>query len=171
MDIRLLTFLEFQNVYFYRFITLACLLPVCGLSLVNLIETDRTDARVVAVGAAVLMWRFSVEWLRLRKCAPAVLHDNELVISSATGHRRIPLASVSSVTSRHSLFMVRRYRSWTDHLAFLEFTLNTGERVHTLAESAVFEFPASKKTLAAIRTAVLTAKSKSIATHQQNGIS
>lgn len=167
MDLRLLTFLEFHNVHFYRFITLAILLPVCVLSLINLLNTGRTDALVVSLGALLMLGRFSIEWLRVSQCAPAFIHDDELVISGAKGHRRIALASVRSIRSRHSLFMVRRYRSWTDHLAFLEITLNNGERIHTLAESAVLEFPAGKKTLAAMRTAVLAAKTRSITARQQ----
>ncbi|MBD9484789.1 hypothetical protein IB229_17540 [Pseudomonas sp. PDM14] len=168
MDVRLLTFLEFSNVHFYRVITLAILLPVCGLSLINLINTGQTDALLMSIGAFILMARFSVEWRRVRQSAPAFLHEDELIISRADGHRRIPLASIRSVRSRHSLFMVRRYRSWSDHLAFLQFTLNNGERLHTLAESAVLEFPAGKKSLSAIRAAVLAAKTRSLAVHQQN---
>lgn len=170
METRLLTYLEFSNVHFYRFITLAFLLPACVLSVVNVSKTGRTDALVVCLGALILMARFSMEWLRVKKSEPAFLHEDELVVSNADGHRRIPLTSISSIRSKHSLFMVRRYRSWTDHLAFLEFTLNNGERVYTLAESAVFEFPAGKKSLTAMRAAVLAAKTKSIATRSPESV-
>jgi hypothetical protein len=104
--------------------------------------------------------RFAVEWRRLSKCAPACIHDDELIVSGASSHRQIPLQEIRSITSSHSIFMVRRYRSWTDHLAFLEFTLSSGERVHTLVESAVFEFPAGKRSLLQMRQAVLAAKRK-----------
>lgn len=167
MDIRFLTFLEFHNVHFYRLITLAILLPMCGLSLINLLQTARTDALVVSLGALLMMWRFSVEWLRVKKCQPAFLHEGDLVVSNTEGHRRIALSKISSVKSRHSFFMVRRYRSWSDHLAFLELTLNDGERLYTLAESAVFESPPAKSTVAAVDAAILSAKMKDIARRQQ----
>lgn len=166
MDVRLLTFLEFSNVHFYRYITLAFLLPACVLSLINLFRTGQADALLFAIGVCVLMARFSVEWRRVTQSAPAFIHEDELVIAHTDGHRRIPLASISSIRSRHSLFMVRRYRSWNDHLAFLQVTLNSGERLHTLAESAVFEFPAGKQTLRALQAAVLAAKTRSIAARQ-----
>lgn len=170
MDVRLLTFLEFNKVHFYRFITLAFLLPICGLSLINLVKTGRTDALLLSIGMLILMARFGVEWRRVRQSAPAFLHEDELLITSADGQHRIPLTRIRSVRSRHSLLMVRRYRSWSHHLAFLEFTLNSGERLHTLAESAVFEFPAGKNTLSAIRAAVLAAKTRSLAVPPQGTI-
>lgn len=169
MDVRFLTFLEFHNVHFYRLITLAILLPVCGLSLLNLIETARTDALVVSLGVLLMMWRFSVEWLRVKRCQPAFLHEGELVVSNTEGHRRVPLSKISSIKSRHSIFMVRRYRSWSEHLAFIEFTLNDGERLYTLAESAVFESPPAKRTVTAVDAAILSAKMKDIAKHEQEG--
>jgi len=104
-----------------------------------------------------------VEWRRLNKAGAASIHNDELIIASENDHRRIPLSSVRSVTSKHSLFMVRRYRSWSEHLGFVEFTLHNGERVYTLAESAVFEWPAAGHSLAAIQAAVVAAKVKSAA--------
>lgn len=166
MDIRFLTFTEFNSVYFYKFITLAILVAVGVLFLFGLADMKRAEIAVIAPGLLVLSWRFAVECFRLQKCGTAFIHNDELVIARDGAHRQIPLTSIRSVTSRHSLFMVRRYRSWTDHVAFLQFTLNNGERVHTLAESAVFEFPAGKKTLSALQAAVLAAKTKSITARQ-----
>lgn len=160
MEIRLLTLLEFQSVYFYKLITLAILLALGGFVLFKLTGTPFAEIRLVALVVLVMAGRFAVEWLRVKKCAPAFIQDAELVLCGATTTRRIPLATIQSVTSKHSLFMVRRYRSFTEHLAFIEVTLNTGERVYTLAESAVLEFPAGKTTLAAIQAAVLDAKVK-----------
>jgi hypothetical protein len=45
-------------------------------------------------------------------------------------------------------------------VAFLQVTLTNGERIHTLVESRVFEFPAGKRTLRAMQAAVLAAKTK-----------
>lgn len=104
-----------------------------------------------------------MKWIHLRKAGPASIHGDELIISNENDHRRIPLVSVHTVTTKHSLFMVRRYRSWSEHLAFVEVTLHNGERVYTLAESAVFESPAAKRSVAAIQAAVLAAKVKSAA--------
>jgi S-adenosylhomocysteine hydrolase len=42
----------------------------------------------------------------------------------------------------------------------VEFTLDSGERVSTLAESRVFELPAASGTLAAVESAILAAKVK-----------
>ena len=162
MDTRFLTLMEFQNVYFYRFVTLAILVAVGVLLLFALPEMKRSEIWLV-VPVLFIMWgRFAVEYVRVNKCGPAFIHNDELVITRAASHRQIPLTRIRSITSKHSLFMVRRYRSWTDHLAFLEVTLNNGERVYTLAESKVLEYPAGKKTLSAIQAAVLAAKTKSL---------
>lgn len=161
MDIRFLTLMEFQSVHFFRFITFAILVAMGCYTLLNL--SDMTARELAFIGPCLLImsWRFAVEWFRVEKCGPAFIHDDELVISRADDHRRIPLREIRSVTSNHSIFMVRRYRSWSEHLAFLEFRLNNGECVHTLVESAVFERPAGKESLLAVQTAVLAAKMKS----------
>jgi hypothetical protein len=168
MDARFLTFMEFQSVYFYKFITLAIFVAVGVLLLFALPEMKPSEMSVVVPVLFILWWRFAVEYFRIKKCGPAFIHKDELVISREEGRCHIPLASIRSVTSKHSLFMVRRYRSWTDHLAFLQVTLNNGERIYTLAESAVFEYPAGKKTLSAIQSAVLAAKTKCITSRQKN---
>lgn len=163
MDIRFLTFPDFHSVYFYRSITLAILVAIGGLLLFKA-SAMRLPELLLVGGCLLLMgWRFALEWRRLSKAAPASIHNDELVIGGEGDHRQIPLSSVRSVTSKHSLFMVRRYRSWTEHLAFVEFTLHNGERLYTLAESAVFESPAAKRSLAAIQAAVMAAKVKSAA--------
>lgn len=159
MDIRFLDLTEFQRVHFYRFITLAILAAASILTLASLPDLSASE-RLLVPCILLLCGRFAVEWLRVQKSAPAFIHNDELVLSSADGHRQIPLRDIRTVTSSHSIFMVRRYRSWSDHLAFLEITLNSGERVHTLIESAVFERPAGKQALAAVKTAVLAAKMK-----------
>ncbi|MBD9655859.1 hypothetical protein IB239_13640 [Pseudomonas sp. PDM12] len=163
MDIRFLTFPDFHNVYFYRSITLAILLAIGGLVLFKAPATRLPELLLVASCLLLMAWRFALEWRRLNKAGAASIHNDELIVASENDHRRIPLSSVRSVASKHSLFMVRRYRSWAEHLAFVEFTLHNGERVYTLAESAVFESPAAKHSLAAIQAAVLAAKVKSTA--------
>ena len=125
-------------------------------------DMKRAEIWVIVPGLLMLWGRFAVEYVRVKKCGPAFIHNDELVITRDAGHRQIPLTRIRSVTSKHSLFMVRRYRSWTDHLAFLQVTLNNGERVYTLAESKVFEYPAGQNTLNAIQAAVLAAKTKSL---------
>lgn len=160
MDIRFLTLMEFQRVYFYRLITLAILAGIGLLILFGASKAPFSDLLFVAGVLLIMSWRFGVECLRLKKCGPAFIHNDELVISREADRQQIPLTSIRSVKSKHSFFMVRRYQSWSDHLAFLEFTLNNGERVYTLVESAVFEFPAAKQSLAAFRDAILTAKMK-----------
>lgn len=163
MDIRFLTFPDFHSVYFYRTITLAILLAIGGLLLFK--AADMRLPELLLVGGCLLLmgWRFAVEWRRMNKAGPASIHGDELIISRANDHRRIPLSSVHAISTKHSLFMVRRYRSWREHLAFVEFTLHNGERVYALAESAVFESPAAKRSLAALRAAVLAAKVNSAA--------
>lgn len=163
MDIRFLTFPDFHSVYFYRSITLAILVAIGGLVLFKA-SAMRLPELLLVGGCLLLMgWRFAVEWHRLSKAGPASIHNDELIIASESDHRQIPLSSVRAVATKHSLFMVRRYRSWTEHLAFVEFTLHSGERLYTLAESAVFEKPAAKRSLAAIQAAVMAAKVKSVA--------
>ena len=164
MDTRFLSLMEFQNVYFYRFVTLAIFVTVGVMLLFALPEMKRSEIWVIVPVLFILAGRFAVEYVRVKKCGPAFIHNDELVITRDAGHQQIPLTRIRSVTSKHSLFMVRRYRSWTDHLAFLQVTLNNGERVYTLAESKVF---AGKKTLSAIQAAVLAAKTKSL-TSQPN---
>lgn len=163
MDIRFLTFPDFHSVYFYRSITLAILLVIGGVVLFKAPATRLPELLLVGGCLLLMGWRFALEWRRLNKAGAASIHNDELIVSSESGHRQIPLSSVRSVTSKHSLFMVRRYRSWSEHLAFVEFTLHNGERFYTLAESAVFESPAAKHSLAAIQAAVLAAKVKSAA--------
>src|SRR5690606_19708060 len=114
----------------------------------------------------IILGRFIVEWRRIAKSQPTFIHADELVLCSEDGNRRIPLAKISSTKARHSLFMVRRYRSWSEHVAFLELTLNSGERLYTLAESAVFEMPPAKDTVKAIEAAILGAKMKDITQRQ-----
>lgn len=160
MDIRFLTFPDFHSVYFYRSITLAILLAIGGLVLFKAAEMRLPELLVVGGCLLLMGWRFALEWRRLNKAGPASVHGDELIISNENDHRRIPLGSVHTVTTKHSLFMVRRYRSWSEHLAFVEFTLHNGERVYTLAESAVFESPAAKRSLTALQAAVLAAKVK-----------
>ncbi|OLU26267.1 hypothetical protein BVH03_16250 [Pseudomonas sp. PA15(2017)] len=163
MDTRFLSFPDFHNVYFYRSITLTILLAIGAMLLFK--AADMQLPELLLVGGCLLLmgWRFALEWRRMNKAGPASIHDDELIIASASNHRQIPLSSVRSVASKHRLFMVRRYRSWSEHLAFVEFTLHNGERVYTLAESAVFESPAAKRSLVAIQAAVLAAKVKSAA--------
>lgn len=169
MEIRFLTFPEFHSVYFYRSITLAILLAMGVLILIKAPAASPSDLLVVGGGLFIMGSRFAVECLRLKKCGTASIHNDELFIALGDGgHRQIPLTTIRSIKSRHSVFMVRRYRSWSDHLAFLEFTLNNGERVSTLVESAVFEFPAGKETLKALRTTVAAAKAKSLATQESH---
>ena len=163
MDIRFLTFPEFQNVYFYRSITLAILAAAGVLVIVRAPDTRLPELMVVSGCLLIMAWRFALEWRRLSKAGPASVHEEELIVASPHGDRRIALSSVQAVATMHSLFMVRRYRSWSDHLAFLQFTLHNGERVYTLVESAVFESPAAKRSLAAIRAAVMEAKVRSAA--------
>ncbi|WP_219338499.1 hypothetical protein [Luteimonas deserti] len=154
--------MEFESVYFYRFITLAIFVTSGVLLLFALPGMTRAEMAVLLPVILTLWGRFAVEYSRVKRCGPASIHDDELVISSARGNRRIPLTHIRSVTSRHSVFMVRRYRSWKDHLAFMEVTLSNGERVCTLAESKVFEYPAGKKTLSAVQAAVRAAKANSV---------
>lgn len=159
MDTRFLTFMEFQNVYFYRFITLAILVATGVLLLFALPGMKRAEMSVVVPVLVILWGRFAVEYFRVKASGPAFVHNDELVISGA-GSRQIPLTRIRSVSSRHSVFMVRRYRSWTDHLAFLQVTLTNGERIYTLVESKFFEFPPGKETLSAMQAAVLVAKTR-----------
>ncbi|UCJ14985.1 hypothetical protein K5Q02_13995 [Pseudomonas sp. MM211] len=162
MDIRFLTFPDFHNVYFYRFITLAILVASSGLVLIKAPSTPLPELLLIGVCLLSMSWRFALEWRMLAKAGPASIHNDELIVSSDATDQKIALTKIRSVTSRHSIFMVRRYRSWSDHLAFLEFTLNNGERIYTLVESAVLEFPAGKQTLSTVNAAVLAAKIKNL---------
>ncbi|MCP8464937.1 hypothetical protein NK553_13365 [Pseudomonas sp. ZM23] len=167
MDVRLLSRAEFDNVHFYRAFTLLILLALVVFALIKLAAGAITLFSPVPLILLVMVGRFAVEWLRVAKCEPAFIDKGELVLCNESGFRRIPLTSIRAVRSRHSLFMVRRYRSWSEHLAFLDFTLNNGERVHTLTESGVFEFPAGTGTLRAVEAAILEAKTQSLARRQQ----
>lgn len=162
MEVRLLSRAEFDNVQFYRAFTLLILLALGVFTVIKLAAGAITVFSAVPMVMLILIGRFAVEWLRVAKCEPAFIDNDELVLCGETSYRQIALTTISSVRSRHSLFMVRRYRSWSEHLAFLEFTLNNGERVQTLAESAVFEFPAGGSTLKAVEAAILAAKTKSL---------
>ena len=161
MDLRLLTLSEFHKVYFYRLITLVLLVVISGMTVMALLEKPNGEAKVLALFMLLMTGRFAFEWFWVKRGVPVLLHDDELVVTGAE-HRRIALTQVRSVTSRHAIFMTRRYRSWSEHLAFMELTLNNGERVMTLSESGVFDFPAGKETLAALRAMVLDAKTKSL---------
>ena len=160
MDTRFLTYMEFQSVYFYRFITLAIFVASGVLLLFALPDMKRAEMLVIVPVLLILWGRFAVEYFWVRKSGHALIHNDELVVSGVGGRRRVPLTRIRSVSSRHSVFMARRYRSWTDHVAFLQVTLTNGERIHTLVESKVFEFPAGKATLGAMQAAVLAAKTK-----------
>ena len=167
MDIHLLPQTEFDSVHFYRIFTLLILLVMSALALSHIVKGTAALVSPVPLVLLALSGRFAVEWLRVAKCQPAFIHNDELVLCGEQGHRQIPMSQVRSVKTKHSLFMVRRYRSWSEHVAFLELILNDGERVLTLVESAVFEFPAAKNTLKAVNTAVLSAKMNAIAKREQ----
>jgi hypothetical protein len=167
MDTRFLTFMEFQSVYFYRLITLAIFVTIGVLLLFALPEMKRAEMLVIAPVLFMLWARFAVEYVRVKRSSPAFIHGDELVIAGVGGRRRVPLTRIRSVSSKYSVFMVRRYRSWTDHVAFLQVTLTNGECIHTLVESKVFEFPAGKRTLSAMEAAVLAAKTKKL--HARTG--
>ncbi|MFV3305929.1 hypothetical protein ACNFBT_11665 [Pseudomonas sp. NY15181] len=160
MDARLLPQAEFDNVHFFRTFTLLILIALGAFTLTKLAAGAIAVVSPVPLVLLALGGRFVVEWRRLARCRPAFIDNEELVLCGLRSHRQIPLRSIQSVRSRHSLFMVRRYRSWSEHLAFLEFTLNDGERVATLAESGVLEFPAGAGTLKAVEAAILAAKMK-----------
>lgn len=157
MHVRLLPPTEFDSIYIYRFITLIILAALVAVVVFAVNDAPRRDVYFLAVCVFLFAWRFAVEWLRLRKCAPAFIDGDTLVFSAAT-RQRIPLKHIRSIASRHSFLTVRRYRSWSEHLAFLEITLSNGRRFHTLAESRVFEFPAARDTVHGIQAAVMAAK-------------
>ncbi|MCG6542121.1 hypothetical protein MCB86_18770, partial [Pseudomonas sp. KSR10] len=70
MDTRFLTLMEFQSVYFYKFITLAILTTVGVLLLFALPEMKRSEIWLV-VPVLFIMWgRFAVEYVRVKKCGP-----------------------------------------------------------------------------------------------------
>jgi hypothetical protein len=166
MDVRLLSQTEFDRVHFYRVVTLLILLAIGVLALSHIVKGTAALVSPVPLVALAMSGRFAVEWFRVAKCQPAFIHNDELVLCGEHSHRQIPMSQVSSVKTKHSLFMVRRYRSWSEHVAFLQLTLNDGERVYTLVESAVFELPAAKSTLKAVEAAVLCAKMNAIAKRQ-----
>lgn len=169
MEVRLLPQTEFDSVQFFKLFTLLILLALGVFALIKLYANAITLLSPAPLCLIVLLWRFAVEWRRVAKCQPAFIHDDELVLCGTESHRRIPLSSIRSIKSRHSFFMVRRYRSWSEHLAFLDFTLSDGEHVHTLAESAVFEFPAAGDTLKAIDDAMVAAKVKRQSSQENSG--
>ncbi|MDG9855192.1 hypothetical protein N5C93_29915 [Pseudomonas nitroreducens] len=160
MDVRFLPQPEFDNVHFYRAMTLLILLAMAAFTLIKMFGGAIGVFSGLPLFLLLLGWRFAVEWRRVSQAEPAFIDKGELVLCGKQSHRQIALERISSVRSRHSLFMVRRYRSWSEHLGFVEFTLNDGERVSTLAESQVFERPAASGTLAAIEAAILEAKVK-----------
>lgn len=166
MEVRLLPHSDFGNVQFYRIITLLFLLLMAGITLKGLANDEFALLSPLPCVMLIILGRFIVEWRRIAKSQPTFIHADELVLCSEDGNRRIPLAKISSTKARHSLFMVRRYRSWSEHVAFLELTLNSGERLYTLAESAVFEMPPAKDTVKAIEAAILGAKMKDITQRQ-----
>jgi hypothetical protein len=160
MEVRLLPQTEFDNVHFYRAVTLLILLAIAAFTLIKMFSGVVALFSALPLGLLLLGGRFAVEWRRVSRAEPAFIDKGELVLCGKDSHRQIALEKISSVRSRHSLFMVRRYRSWSEHLAFVEFTLDNGERVSTLAESGVFEFPAASGTLAAVEATILAAKVK-----------
>ncbi|GLK89375.1 hypothetical protein [Pseudomonas turukhanskensis] len=162
MDLRLLTLPEIHKVHFYRLITLVCLSVIGVMTVFALLEKTTTEAQVFALVVLVMLARFGWEWVTVSRCTPVFVLGDELVLAGEHGSRRVPLTQVREVTSRHAIFMTRRYRSWSEHLAFMQLTLATGERIFTLAESGVFEFPAGKITLAALQAVVLEAKTRSL---------
>ncbi|MDN6857375.1 hypothetical protein QO207_12340 [Pseudomonas sp. CAN2814] len=170
MDVRFLPQTEFDNVHFYRAVTLLILLAIAVFTLLKMFTGVVRPFSALPLFLLLLGGRFAVEWLRVARAEPAFIDKGELVLCGKQSHRQIALEKIRSVHSRHSLFMVRRYRSWSEHLAFVEFTLANGERVSTLAESAVFELPAASGTLAAIESAILAAKVKRGAS-EQNAVS
>ncbi|MDD0842832.1 hypothetical protein [Pseudomonas sp. Gutcm_11s] len=166
MDVRLLPQLEFGNVHFYRVVTLLFLLVIVGITLTGVADGEVALFSLLPLVVLAMLCRFGIEWLRVSRCQPAFIHDDELVLCGDDSNLRVELTKISSVRSRHSLFMVRRYRSWSDHLAFVQLTLNDGTRLCTLAESAIFEFPPAKSTVRALEAEILAAKMRDIAKRQ-----
>ena len=160
MEVRFLPQTEFDNVRFYRAVTLLILLAMAVFTLIKMVSGVVTLFSALPLCLLLLGGRFAIEWRRVARAEPAFIDKGELVLCGQDSHRQIPLEKISSVRSRHSLFMVRRYRSWSEHLAFVEFALGSGERVSTLAESRVFERPAASGTLEAVEAAILAAKVK-----------
>lgn len=158
LDLRFLPPAEFDSVYFYRVLTLVILMAAAGIIVFNPGAATRVEFAFACACLLAIGWRFALEWIRVRRSEPALLDGDALVFSGANARRRIPLRSIRAVRSTHSILMARRYRSWTEGIAFLDITLTSGKRVHTLVESAVFEFPPGKETLRAIRSAVAAAK-------------
>ena len=163
MELRLLTLSEIHKVYFYRLITVVCLAPMGVLSALALVQKPSAQTLVFVVVMLGMLARFAWEWAKVNLCTPVFVHGDELVVAGEKETRRVPLTQVRSVSSRHAIFMTRRYRSWSEHLGFVQITLSSGERIFTLAESRVFESPAAKATVAALQAVVLEAKTKSLA--------
>ena len=160
MEVRFLPQTEFDNVHFYRAVTLLILLAMAIFTLIKMFSGVVALFSALPLCLLLLVGRFGLEWRRVSKAQPAFIDKGELVLCGKESHRQIALEKISSVRSRHSLFMVRRYRSWSEHLAFVEFTLDSGERVSSLAESRVFELPAASGTLEAVEAVILAAKVK-----------
>ncbi|MBD9368720.1 hypothetical protein [Xanthomonas sp. XNM01] len=161
MDVRFLSLAELERAHFYRAVTLSMLVAIGILLLIRPGDASPASLALVGAGLGLLAWRFAVEWRRLGRCVPVVPDGDGLLIVGDAAHRRIALADIAAVTSRHSILTVRRYRSWSEHLAFVEIRLRSGARVHTLAESAVFEHPPARDSLAALRAAVAAARRRS----------
>ncbi|MFR0690121.1 hypothetical protein ACLUTX_12045 [Enterobacterales bacterium AE_CKDN230030158-1A_HGKHYDSX7] len=168
MDVRFLPQTEFDNVHFYRAVTLLILLAMAAFTLIKLFSGVVSLFSALPLCLLLLAGRFALEWRRVARAEPAFIDKGELVLCGKDSHRQIPLERISSVRTRHSLFMVRRYRSWSEHLAFVEFTLVNGERVCTLAESRVFELPAASATLTAIDAAILETKTRRLAAQRSS---
>ncbi len=123
MAMRFLTLLDYQSVHFYKFITLTCFVAMIAMGALGAAATTGGDIAFL-VPCLLLLWgRFAVEYWRLKKCAMAFVYNDELVLTQGNAHRHIALASIAQVTSQHSLFIARRYRSWREHVAFLQITL------------------------------------------------
>lgn len=90
MDTRFLTLMEFHNVYFYRFITLAIFVTTGVLLLFIFPEMKRSEISVLVPVLFILWGRFAVEYVRLKKCGPAFIHNDELVISRDGGTGKFP---------------------------------------------------------------------------------
>lgn len=163
MDVRFLSAHEFDKVYFYCWITGAVLLAIVVLILSRIGQEPVRDLLLVSGLVSPLVVRFVIELRRLLRSGPAFIHQDQLFIVKGDSRRQVALSSIHSAKSSHSIFMVRRYRSWSDHIAFLEITLANGQRVGTLVDSAMFESPAGKESLAGLRAAVSAARAASAA--------
>ncbi|WP_243434900.1 hypothetical protein [Pseudomonas sp. 30_B] len=111
MEVRFLPQTEFDNVHFYRAVTLLILLAMAVLTLIKVFNGVVALFSALPLCLLLLGGRFAVEWRRVSKAEPAFIDKGELVLCGQDSHRQIALETISSVRSRHSLFMVRRYRS------------------------------------------------------------